>query len=81
MESLSYRVLLQPDPEDGGFNVIIPAFPTAHTQGENVDDALENAREVISLELSYLAEKGLPVPPSDIQDVVFEQVTVTPPAA
>ncbi len=81
MDGLSYRVILEPDEDDGGFNVIIPAFPTAHTQGEDVDDALNNAREVIELELGYLADKGLPIPPSDTENVRLERVTVVPPAA
>jgi predicted RNase H-like HicB family nuclease len=78
---LSYRVILEPDTEDGGFNVVIPAFPTAHTQGNDVDDALQNAREVIELELTYLVEKGLPIPPGDVGDIRIERVNVTPPAA
>ena len=64
MEQLSYRIILEPDGDDGGFNVIIPAFPRAHTQGDDVQDALRNAREVVELELGYLAEKGLPIPRS-----------------
>jgi hypothetical protein len=32
MNALSYRVILEPDEDDGGFNVVIPSFPTAHTQ-------------------------------------------------
>ena len=52
MNALSYRVILEPDEDDGGFNVVIPAFPTAHTQGDDVEEALRNAREVIELELS-----------------------------
>lgn len=81
MDGLSYRVMLEPDQDDGGFNVVIPAFPTAHTQGENAEDALRNAREVIQLELGYLVDKGLPVPPSDAENVRLERVTVPAPAA
>lgn len=81
MEGLSYRVMLEPDQDDGGFNVVIPAFPTAHTQGDNVEDALRNAREVIELELEYLVDKGLPVPPNDAENARLERVTVPAPAA
>jgi antitoxin HicB len=81
MNGLTYRVILEPDEDDGGFNVIIPAFPTAHTQGENAEDALKNAQEIIVLELRYLGEKGLPIPPSDTENVRLERVTVVPPAA
>ena len=70
-----------PDEDDGGFNVIILAFPAAHTQGDDVEDALGNAREVISLELGFLRDKGLPIPPSDAENVRLERVTVALPAA
>ena len=81
MSGLSNRVILEPDDQDGGFNVLIPAFPTAHTQGDDADDALRNAREVIELELSYLAQKGLPIPPSDAENIRIERVNVGLPAA
>ena len=80
MEALSYRVMLEPDRDDGGFNVVIPAFPAAHTQGDDVEDALRNAREVIELEIGYLVDKGLPIPPSDAENVRVERVTVPAPA-
>lgn len=81
MDGLSYRVILEPDEEDGGFNVIVPAFPTAHTQGDDAEEALRNAREVIELELHYLAQKGLPIPPSDAENSRIERVSVVVPAA
>jgi antitoxin HicB len=80
-DALSYRVILEPDEDDGGFNVVIPAFPTAHTQGDSVEEALENAREVIELNLGYLFERGLPLPESDAENVRIERVSVRPPAA
>jgi len=81
VNALSYRVILEPDADDGGFNVVVPAFPTAHTQGDDVEDAMRNAREVIELELGYLAKRGLPIPPSDVENVRIERVSVAPPAA
>ena len=44
-------------------------------------EARRNAREVIELELNYLMEKGLSIPPSDTENVRIERVTVTSPAA
>lgn len=44
-------------------------------------DALINAREIIKLELGYLAEKGLPIPPSDGDNIRIERVSVALPAA
>ena len=81
MSGRSYRAILEPDEADGGFNVVIPAFPTAHTQGDDADDALRNACEVIGLEIDYLAGKGLPIPPSDGENIRIERVSVEHPAA
>jgi predicted RNase H-like HicB family nuclease len=60
----SYAVVLEPEAE-GGFSVVIPALPEAHTQGETVEECLANAREVIELVLDVRAERGEEIPPSD----------------
>lgn len=75
-----YRVILNPEGE-GGYSVVIPAFPHGHTQGETVEECLANAREVIELEIAYLREKGLPVPESDSPAAPIEYVSVSVPAA
>jgi predicted RNase H-like HicB family nuclease len=64
-EALRYVVILQSDPLDGGFNVRIPTFPHAHTQGDDVEDALRNAREIIELEVEVMIERGETLPESD----------------
>ena len=80
MADLRYRVILEPE-DEGGYNVVIPAFPHGHTCGETVDDCLANAREVIALEIAYLLEKGLPIPDSDTPSASIEFVSVPSPAA
>jgi predicted RNase H-like HicB family nuclease len=47
---MKFIVVLDPA-EEGGFNVSIPALDGCFTQGENKEDAMENAREAI---LCYL---------------------------
>ena len=81
-DALRYAIILKPDPLDGGFNVHIPAFPHAHTQGDDVEDALRNAREVIELEMEVKIECGeaLPVADGDA-DIRIERVAITLPAA
>jgi predicted RNase H-like HicB family nuclease len=78
---LAYRVVLEPEPDKSAYNVIVPAFPTAHTWGATVEEALVHAREVIELELEDRAQRGEPVPPSDVDTLVIETVTVSHPAA
>lgn len=57
-----YTVLLQPDPEEGGYTVTVPALPGCVTEGDTLEEALENARDAIETLLSYLEEKGRPIP-------------------
>jgi antitoxin HicB len=48
MKQLTYRLLLTPEPE-GGYTVIVPALPGCVTWGENIDHAIEMAREAIEV--------------------------------
>ncbi|MEA2663563.1 MAG: antitoxin HicB [Candidatus Eremiobacteraeota bacterium] len=79
MAVLSYAVVLEPEAE-GGYSVVIPALPEAHTQGETVEECLANAREVIELVLGARAERGEDIPPSDV-GLVVERISVSAPAA
>jgi predicted RNase H-like HicB family nuclease len=48
----TYRVVLDPDPEEGGFTVTVPALPGVVTQGETVEQCRERVREAIALHLN-----------------------------
>ena len=76
---LHYAVVLEP--EDGAYNVIVPALPEAHTWGESVEHALEMAREVIQLVVEERISRGEYIPPSDVGAARLEAVTVTIPTA
>ena len=78
--TLRYRVILEPE-EDGGYNVVVPAFPEIHTCGDSRDDALAMARDAIELTLEYYREEGRDVPPSDLENVAITMIDVHPPAA
>jgi predicted RNase H-like HicB family nuclease len=51
MATSRFAVLLEPD-ELGGFTVLVPSLPGVVTQGESVEEALENARDAIALTLA-----------------------------
>ena len=57
-----YTVMLLPDSEDGGYTVIVPALPGCVTEGDNIEEALENARDAIRLYLDDLEAEGEPIP-------------------
>jgi predicted RNase H-like HicB family nuclease len=51
-----------PDEEDGGYTVLVPALPGCITEGDTVDEAMENARDAVRLYLEDLREYGEPIP-------------------
>ena len=54
-----FKVILKPDPEDGGFNVSCPALPGCHSQGDSEEEALDNIKEAILGCLEALNERAL----------------------
>ncbi|MBI4063201.1 MAG: type II toxin-antitoxin system HicB family antitoxin [Elusimicrobia bacterium] len=57
-----FHVVLEKEPEDGGFSVYVPALPGCASQGETEDEALSNIREAIEMTLEHLRACHLPVP-------------------
>ena len=55
MRPLSYRILLRKEPE-GGYTVIVPSLPGCVTYGENIEEAMEMAKEAIELYIESLKE-------------------------
>ena len=60
--SRTYTVVLDPDPEEGGYTVTVPALPGVVTQGDTVEQCIERVREAIALHLAAMAEDGEPIP-------------------
>ncbi len=57
-----YTIILEPDPEEGGFTVIVPALPGCVTQGETVEQCIERAKEAIEGYIESLEAQGESVP-------------------
>ena len=58
---LNYKVLLY-KAEEGGFTVSVPALPGCITEGDNLDEALKRAKEVIELYVEELKSRGEEIP-------------------
>jgi len=58
-------VVLKPDPEDGGYNVSFPALVGCHSQGDTIDEAIENIREAIEICLEVLNDRTRSNSPED----------------
>jgi antitoxin HicB len=48
MKTYDFKVILEPD-ENGGYVVSYPSLPGCYSQGESIEEALENIREAIAL--------------------------------
>jgi antitoxin HicB len=56
-----YRIILRKEPE-GSYTAIVPALPGCITWGENIEQAMEMAKEAITGYIEVLKEEGEPIP-------------------
>ncbi|MGO9239591.1 MAG: type II toxin-antitoxin system HicB family antitoxin [Bryobacteraceae bacterium] len=59
---LTYYARFQPDRKDGGYVVTFPDLPYGVTQGDNLEEALEMARDLLIRVLSDLMKRNEPIP-------------------
>jgi antitoxin HicB len=58
----TYTVVLDPDLDEGGYTVTVPALPGCVTQGETVEQCRDRAAEAIAVHLDGLRRDGQPIP-------------------
>jgi len=64
---MRFKIALEKDEEVGGFVVSCPGLPGCYSQGDTVEEALENIKEAIQACLESLAEDRNPslnIPPA-----------------
>ena len=71
----TFSIVVDPDPNEGGFTVTVPALPGCITQGESIEECLANAREAIALYIEDLIASGESVPEEKESPQLFK-VTV-----
>ena len=71
----TYTIVLDPDPDHGGYTVTVPALAGCVTQGETVPECIANALEAITLYLDDLVSSGDPIPEERVHPQVLS-VTV-----
>ncbi len=57
----NYRIVLKKEPK-GGYTVTVPALPGCITYGEDVEEAISMAEEVIELYIEELQSRGEEIP-------------------
>ncbi len=60
---LDYKVILEKDPKSG-YIVVCPSFQGCYSQGETIEEALENIKEAIELCIEDLKIRGEEIPES-----------------
>ncbi|MBI5018476.1 MAG: type II toxin-antitoxin system HicB family antitoxin [Deltaproteobacteria bacterium] len=58
----SYPVTLIPDPDDGGYVVSFADLPEAITQGDTVEESLDEAQGALEAAIEYRVREGLELP-------------------
>ena len=53
---MRFKVVLEKDEEVGGYVVSCPSLPGCYSQGETIEEALENIKEAIQACIESLAE-------------------------
>ncbi len=53
------KVILEPS-EEGGYTTYVPSLPGCISEGENVEDAMNNVREAIQLYLEPVEDDWVP---------------------
>lgn len=65
-----YSILLIPDPEEGGYTATVPALPGCVTEGDTMEEVMENIRDAIRLYLEDVEASGERAP----EEVVSPQL-------
>ncbi len=52
---MTFKVVLEPS-EEGGYTVYVPALPGCISEGDTLEEALQNIREAIELYLEPVVE-------------------------
>ncbi len=60
--SRQYTIVLIPEPEEGGYSVLVPALPGCVTQGETVEECMAMAQDAIAGWIAVADKHGEPVP-------------------
>ncbi len=73
MKVYDFKILLEPD-ETGGYVVTCPSLPGCYSQGDTIDEAIENIKEAILLCLEDMQEQNMPIP--DTSKILISSVAV-----
>lgn len=56
---MKFKVVIKEDLEDGEYNVNCPALPGRHSQGDTIEEALENITDAIEGCIEVINQRAL----------------------
>ena len=66
MSEVTYTVIAH-EAEEGGYWTEVPGLPGAGSQGETLDEAIDNTKESIQLVIKAMRDQGQSIPvPNDV---------------
>lgn len=65
MKIAHYTTILERQP-DGGYHVFCPVLPGCHSEGDTLEEALDNIKEAIEVYVESLKAHGESVPVEDL---------------
>ena len=68
----NYTVILEKE-DDGGYHVYCPTLKGCHSQGDTIEEAIENITEAISLYIESLVAHGEAIPD---EEIMFKPIRV-----
>jgi len=72
---MQYTAIFQAEP-GGGYHASCPALPGCHSEGDTLEQAIENIREAIAVYLESLQAHGESFP---IEDILIKPLDITVP--
>ena len=73
LAAMRYTTILESQP-DSGYHAFCPTLPGCHSEGDTLDQAIENIREAVTVYLDSLTAYGEPLP---IEDILIKPLDVT----
>ncbi len=70
-----FKVIIEHNEDEGGYTVTVPALPGCITEGETVEEALENVKEAIAGFLEAMQIQGR-LPPAKDSELLFAEVEI-----
>jgi len=72
-----FKIVLDFNEEDGSFTVTVPALPGCVTEGDTIEEALTNAKEVIKGYLKALEIQGRPIPQGEFLPFEKQELVIS----